>query len=72
MGQLNNTVKCKTCEENHAKSSKDPNNPFFDDDADFSITLEWLNKTEAIKRIEETKCPKCNSGDWYFTDTANN
>ena len=28
-------VKCKDCQERYAESSKDKNNPLFDDDAEF-------------------------------------
>ena len=63
-------VKCKDCLERYAKSSKDKNNPFFGDDAEFGIVLEWLPKNEALKKMNEAKCPNCQSENWYFTDAS--
>lgn len=37
---------------------------------EFSVTLEWLSKEEAIEIIKNTVCPKCGSNDWYFADTV--
>ena len=35
---------------------------------DFYITLEWLSPNSAIEEIKKTKCDKCESNNWYFTD----
>ncbi len=35
---------------------------------EFSVVLEWLYKEDAVKEIEKTMCPNCESDNWYFTD----
>ena len=35
---------------------------------DIIVILEWRSKQEAIKEIQETKCTKCGSDEWSFTD----
>ena len=61
-------AKCRSCQERYAETSKDKNNPFFDDDADFGLVLEWKSKKDILEKVGETKCPKCGSEDWYLTD----
>lgn len=51
---------CRPCQ----KKAQDSLNPI----SEFGIVLEWKGKTEAMKEIENTKCPDCGSDDWYFTD----
>jgi len=35
---------------------------------EFYLVLEWSSKEDAMKTIQNTKCPKCGSDDWSFTD----
>lgn len=65
MSSLSNVAKCHDCE----KKTKDT--PFnWGDSASFDITLEWRGKEEAIKTLQETKCPTCGGENWYFTDAV--
>ncbi len=61
MGVSTQIVKCKDCAE------KDPLGG-----GEFEVSLEWKTNKEAIKIIEETKCPICGSEYWYFTDSFEN
>ena len=35
---------------------------------EFDIALEWRSKNVVIEKIKKTRCPKCGSNDFYFTD----
>lgn len=35
---------------------------------EFCVVLEWEPKQGAIEKLQKTKCPKCESDDWYLTD----
>jgi len=35
---------------------------------DFGIILEWRSREGAIKVLDEAKCYKCGSQDFYLTD----
>jgi DNA-directed RNA polymerase subunit RPC12/RpoP len=36
--------------------------------ADICLVLEWKSKEEAIKELQEVKCPKCGASDYCLTD----
>ena len=40
-----------------------------DCEEEFYIILEYLSKKDAIEEIKKTKCPKCGSDNWSFTDS---
>ena len=63
-------ARCHNCEEKTAKVSPDPNNPFFNQDDGFCLTLEWKNKEEITEEVKNKKCPRCSSEDWYLTDSV--
>lgn len=60
MGTTVNMAMCKDCE------TKDG----WEKTESFCVVLEWLSKESAKAEIEKTKCPKCGSDNWYFTDGA--
>jgi len=35
---------------------------------EFAIVLEYLSRDEAMKTIQNTYCPECDSFQWHFTD----
>jgi Zn finger protein HypA/HybF involved in hydrogenase expression len=39
-----------------------------DCEEDFDVVLEWKSKDSSLDEIKKTKCPKCGSENWYFTD----
>lgn len=64
MSQLCNLAICKNCEK------KEINKPFnWGEGAKFCIVLEFLTPNKAIEKIKKTKCPKCGSKNWIFTDS---
>ena len=36
---------------------------------EFYVVLEWKFKELALEEIQKTKCPKCDSENWYFADS---
>ena len=37
---------------------------------EFGVVIEWLSRVDASEEIIRTKCPKCQSPDWHFTDST--
>ena len=60
MGTRQGIAICKDCEE--TKKGIDA--------GEFPITLEWMNKEELIKHIQQTHCPQCSGDNWELTDAS--